>query len=77
MQAIEAHFEEVAKERPQACREVVTEETLAQETKRVEIEEALLAMAIIAIMQDRFLERSYALQENYMLSSEQFMHRTT
>ncbi len=54
-QAIEAHFEEVAKERLQAQSEVVTEETLAQEVKRVEIEETPLAMAIIAMMQERVL----------------------
>ncbi len=55
IQAIEAHFEEVTKERLQARSEVVTEKTLAQEAKRVEIEETPLAMAIIAMMQERVL----------------------
>ncbi len=55
IQVIEAHFEEVAKERLQARNKVVKEETLAQEVKRVEIEETPLAMAIIAMMQERIL----------------------
>jgi hypothetical protein len=52
-QAIEAHFEEVARERLRERGEIVTEETLAQELKRVEIEETPLATAIIAMMQER------------------------
>lgn len=53
IQEIEAHFEEAAKERLRVRGEVVTEELLAQEVKRVEIEETPLAMAIIAMMQER------------------------
>ncbi len=67
MQAIEAHFEGVAKERLQACSEVVTEETLAQEAKRVEIEETPLAMEIIAIMQERVLWQGTSDQLKKML----------
>lgn len=52
-QEIEAHFQEVAKERLQARSEIVTEEALAQEVRRVEIEETPLAMAIIAMMKER------------------------
>jgi hypothetical protein len=87
IQAIEAHFEEVAKERLQASSEVVTEEILAQEVKRVEIEEKPLAMAIIAMMQERALRQGTSdqlkktlrpyLKESPMLFANVLQHVTT
>ena len=45
----------------------MTEETLAQEAKRVEIEETPLAMAIIALMQERVLWQGTSDQLKKML----------